>query len=72
MKTLEELTIKIDHEKIATFFRERGIQKMSLFGYVVRDDFDQERNDVDVIVPVKVYQYHLKPDRGPAVPTTSR
>ena len=32
MKTLEELPIKIDREKIAAFCRERGIRKMSLFG----------------------------------------
>ena len=50
MKTLEELPIKIDREKIAAFCRERGIQNMSLFGSVVRDDFDLERSDVDVLV----------------------
>lgn len=50
MKTLEELPIKIDREKIAAFCRERGIRKMSLFGSVVRDDFDPERSDVDVLV----------------------
>ena len=49
MKTLDELPIKIDREKIAAFCRERGIQKMSLFGSVVRDDFDPERSDVDVL-----------------------
>ena len=50
MKTLDELPIKIDREKIAAFCRERGIRKMSLFGSVVRDDFDPERSDVDVMV----------------------
>jgi len=50
MKTLEELPIKIDREKIAAFCRERGIRKMSLFGSVVRDDFDPDRSDVDVLV----------------------
>lgn len=49
MKTLEELPIKIDREKIAAFCRERGIQKMSLFGSVVRDDFDPAHSDVDVL-----------------------
>jgi predicted nucleotidyltransferase len=58
MKTLEELPIKIDHEKIAAFCRERGIQKMSLFGSVVRDDFDPARSDVDVLV-------EFLPDRIP-------
>jgi uncharacterized protein len=49
MKTLEELPIPIDREKIAQFCRARGIRKMSLFGSVVRDDFDPERSDVDVL-----------------------
>ena len=39
----------IGREKIATFFRERGIQKLSLFGSIVRDDFVAERGDVDVL-----------------------
>jgi uncharacterized protein len=50
MKTLDELPIKIDREKIAQFYRERGIRKLSLFGSMVRDDFDPERSDVDVMV----------------------
>ena len=50
MKTLDQLPITIDHERIAQFCRERGIRKMSLFGSVVRDDFDPERSDVDVLV----------------------
>jgi uncharacterized protein len=50
MKTIDELPIKIDREKIAQFCRERGIRKMSLFGSVVRDDFDPESSDVDVLV----------------------
>ena len=50
MTTLDKLPIKIDHEKIAAFCSERGIRKMSLFGSVVRDDFDPERSDVDVMV----------------------
>ena len=44
------LPIAIDEEKIAQFCRERGIRKMSLFGSVVRDDFDPARSDVDVLV----------------------
>jgi hypothetical protein len=50
LKTLEELPIKIDCEKIAAFFRERGIRKMSLFGSVLRDDFNPQLSDVDVLV----------------------
>ena len=42
--------IRIDREKIAEFCRARGIRKLSLFGSVVRDDFDPDRSDVDVLV----------------------
>ncbi|MDB6118929.1 MAG: Nucleotidyltransferase domain protein [Verrucomicrobiaceae bacterium] len=49
MKTLDQLPIKIDSERIARFCRERGIRKMSVFGSAVRDDFDPERSDVDVL-----------------------
>ena len=44
-----ELPIVIDHEKIAVFCRARGIRKLSLFGSVLRDDFDPQRSDVDVL-----------------------
>jgi hypothetical protein len=40
MKTLDKLPIKIDCEMIAAFCREHILQKMSLFGSVVRDNFD--------------------------------
>ena len=44
-----ELPIPIDREQIARFCRERGIRKLSLFGSVLRDDFDPARSDVDVL-----------------------
>ena len=47
---IANLPIAIDEEKIAEFCRARGIRKMSLFGSVVRDDFDPARSDVDVLV----------------------
>jgi uncharacterized protein len=45
-----ELPIDVDLEKIATFCRERGIARLSLFGSVLRNDFDPDRSDVDVVV----------------------
>ena len=45
-----ELPIPIDLEKVAEFCRARGIQKLSLFGSVLRDDFDPARSDVDFLV----------------------
>jgi hypothetical protein len=48
--SVAELPIRLDRERIAEFCRARGIRKMSLFGSVLRDDFDPARSDVDVLV----------------------
>jgi predicted nucleotidyltransferase len=53
-----ELPIRIDRERIARFCQERGIRKLSLFGSVLRDDFDRQRSDVDVLA-------EFCPDRRP-------
>jgi len=47
---ISQLPIPLDEARVATFCRERGIRKLSLFGSVLRDDFDPERSDVDVLV----------------------
>jgi uncharacterized protein len=47
--SVAELPIPIDREQIARFCRERGIRKLSLFGSVLRDDFDPGQSDVDVL-----------------------
>src|SRR2546422_1364751 len=47
--SVAELPIQIDLEKIAKFCRARGIRKLSLFGSVLRQDFDPQRSDVDVL-----------------------
>lgn len=47
--TTADLPIAIDPERIAGFCRERGIRSLSLFGSVLRGDFDPERSDVDVL-----------------------
>ena len=44
-----ELPIKIDLDKVSAFCRERGIRRLSLFGSVLREDFDPTRSDVDVL-----------------------
>ena len=43
-----DLPIPVDDQKIAGFCKARGIRKMSLFGSVLRPDFDPETSDVDV------------------------
>jgi predicted nucleotidyltransferase len=47
--TTAELPIKIDREAVARFCQERGIRSLSLFGSVLRDDFEPVRSDVDVL-----------------------
>ena len=47
--SVAELPIVINKERLATFCRERGIRKLSLFGSVLRRDFDPLRSDVDVL-----------------------
>ncbi len=47
--SVTELPIPIDSAKIAEFCRARGIRKLSLFGSVLREDFDPARSDVDVL-----------------------
>src|SRR5882724_11383312 len=44
-----ELPIAVDREKVAEFCRARGIRRLSLFGSVLREDFDPQRSDVDVL-----------------------
>jgi predicted nucleotidyltransferase len=48
-----ELPIPIDQAKVAEFCRARGICRLSLFGSVLRDDFDPTRSDVDVLVELE-------------------
>ena len=47
--SIAQLPIEIDREKVAEFCRARGIRKLSLFGSVLREDFDPQRSDVDVL-----------------------
>ena len=51
--SIAELPITIDREKIAEFCRARGIRRLSLFGSVLREDFDPRRSDVDVLAEMK-------------------
>jgi uncharacterized protein len=53
MGTTRELAIPIPHEAIAAFCRKWGVRRLSFFGSVVRDDFDPERSDVDVLVELR-------------------
>ena len=46
--SVAELPIDIDEAAVARFCAARGICRLSLFGSVVRPDFDTDRSDVDV------------------------
>jgi predicted nucleotidyltransferase len=47
--SIARLAIQIERGRIAAFCRARGIRRLSLFGLVLRDDFDPQRSDVDVL-----------------------
>ncbi len=49
MPSARKLPIPLDREAVATFCRARGIRRLSLFGSVLRSDFDLEHSDVDVL-----------------------
>ena len=60
MPTVRELAIPIPHEEIAAFCRKWGVRRLSFFGSVVRDDFDPERSDVDVLVEFRGHTPGMK------------
>ncbi len=47
--TIAELPVQVDLDEIASFCRAHGIRRLSLFGSVLRDDFDPDQSDVDVL-----------------------
>ena len=42
--------VHIDGQALAAFCRSHRIRRLSLFGSVLRDDFDPRKSDVDVLV----------------------
>ena len=47
------LPIRFDGDRVAAFCRARGIVRLSLFGSVLREDFDPIRSDIDVLADFK-------------------
>lgn len=47
------LPIRFDAERLAAFCREKGIARLSVFGSVLRDDFDPATSDVDILADFK-------------------
>lgn len=50
---VEQLPFRFDRDRVARFCRDRGIVRLSLFGSVLRDDFDPARSDIDVLADFK-------------------
>ena len=48
-RSLPHIQIDVPYEQVADFCRRNHIRKLSLFGSVLRDDFDDE-SDVDLLV----------------------
>ena len=48
-----ELPIQFDHDRVVAFCRDRDIVRLSVFGSVLRDDFDPARSDIDVLSDFK-------------------
>ena len=48
-----ELPIHFDRDRVVAFCRERGIVRLSVFGSVLRDDFDPAHSDIDVLADFK-------------------
>lgn len=45
--------IRCDADRLAAFCRQRGIMRLSVFGSVIRDDFDPATSDIDVLADFK-------------------
>jgi predicted nucleotidyltransferase len=48
-----ELPIQFDRDRVVAFCREREIVRLSVFGSVLRDDFDPAHSDIDVLADFK-------------------
>jgi len=43
-------TISVDQSKLACFCREHGVTKLAVFGSALREDFDPDHSDLDLLV----------------------
>jgi predicted nucleotidyltransferase len=46
----KRMRIEIPQARIETFCKRHGVKKLAFFGSVLRDDFDPEKSDVDVLI----------------------
>lgn len=50
IKVMQLSRISVDDCELAAFCERYGVAKLSLFGSVLRDDFDSSRSDIDVLI----------------------
>ena len=50
---VKKLPIQFDRDRVVAFCRDRGIVRLSVFGSVLRDDFDPACSDIDVLADFK-------------------
>ena len=48
-----KLPIHFDRDRVVAFCRDRGTVRLSVFGSVLRDDFDPALSDIDVLADFK-------------------
>ena len=54
--------IERNREKIAELCRQHHVRSLSVFGSAVRDDFDPDKSDVDLLVEFEELPYPLSVD----------
>jgi uncharacterized protein len=47
---MSQTRVSVDREHLAAFCREHGVVKLSVFGSVLRNDYDAGRSDIDLLV----------------------
>ena len=50
MTRRSETRLPIPHEQVEAFCRKWNITRMELFGSALRDDFDSQRSDLDLLI----------------------
>ena len=50
---VKKLPIQFDRDRVVAFWRDRRIVRLSVFGSVLRDDFDSARSDIGVLADFK-------------------
>ncbi len=50
---VKKLPIRFDRDRVVAFCRDRGIVRLSVFGSVLRDDFDPARSDIGILADFK-------------------